>query len=234
MLGLPWHPGDDTIVTHLGVNLSTKKQKIRLGKELTLETIGLIDDVPLTRRIMASQIYALYDPLGLLSPITLRYKLLLQQLVLSGLEWDAPLTPDLDKAARATLREIVRAQDIVFHRSMVPEGAQGKPELVCYWDGGKPASAGCVYVRYKVGENLWEARLLASKARVTPSTDPKVSSPCNELRGLLYLVRLITALLPGMVEKTASIFIVGDSECTISVVECKDKILGAWFANRVA
>ena len=70
---------------HLGVNLSTKKQKVRLGKELTLETIGLINNVPLTRRIMASQIYTLYDPLGLLSPITIRYKLLLQQLVLSGL-----------------------------------------------------------------------------------------------------------------------------------------------------
>ena len=69
---------------------------------------------------------------------------------------------------------------------------------------------------------------------MTPSTDPKVSTPCNELLGLLYLVRLITALLPGMVEKPASIFIAGDSECTISVVECQDKILGAWFANRVA
>ena len=68
--------------------------------------------------------------------------------------------------------------------------------------------------------------MLASKARVTPSADPKVSTPRNELRGLLYLVRLVTALLPGMVEKPASIFITGDSECTISVVECKDKVLG--------
>ena len=81
---------------------------------------------------MASQIYGLYDPLGLLLLITIRYKLLLQQLVLSGLDWDAPLMPELDKAARVTLREIVRAQDVVFHRSVVPEGAQGKPELVCY------------------------------------------------------------------------------------------------------
>merc|ERR1711867_72742 len=107
--------------------------------------------------------------------------------------------PDPERAVKVTLQEIVRAQDVVFHRSMVLEGAQGKPELVCYWDGGKPASAGCVYVRYKVGENLWEARLLVSKARVTPSAAPTVSTPRNELRGLLYLVRLVTALLLGMV-----------------------------------
>ena len=55
---------------------------------------------------------------------------------------------------------------------------------------------------------------------MTPSSDPKVSTPRNELRGLLYVVRLVTALLPGMVEKPASIFIAGDSEYTISVVEC--------------
>ena len=86
-----------------------------------MDTIDVIDHAPLTHRIMASQIYSLYDPMGLLSPITIRYKLLLQQLVLSGLDWDTPLTPELDKAARATLREIVWAQDVVFHRSMVPK-----------------------------------------------------------------------------------------------------------------
>ena len=31
---------------HLGVNLSTKKQKVRLGQELTLGTIDVIDHVP--------------------------------------------------------------------------------------------------------------------------------------------------------------------------------------------
>ena len=59
VLGLPWQPGNDTINMHLGVNLSAKKQKVRLGEEVTLDTMGLIDNMPLTRRIMVSQIYAL-------------------------------------------------------------------------------------------------------------------------------------------------------------------------------
>ena len=59
VLGLPWQPGADTINMHLGVNLSTKKQKVRMGEEVTLETIGLIDNSTLTRQIMVSQIYAL-------------------------------------------------------------------------------------------------------------------------------------------------------------------------------
>ena len=123
VLGLPWQPGTDTINMHLGVNLSAKKQKVRLGEEVTLDTMGVIDNVPLTRRIMVSQIYSLYDPLGLLSPITIRYKLLLQQIVLSGIQWDEPLPPDMQKTAKSVLREIVETQDVSFHRSIVPAGA---------------------------------------------------------------------------------------------------------------
>ena len=56
VLGLPWEPGNDFISMHMGVNLSAKKQKVCLGDEITLDTLGDIDDVLLTRRIMVSQI----------------------------------------------------------------------------------------------------------------------------------------------------------------------------------
>ena len=37
-----------------------------------------------------------------------------------------------------------------------------------------------------------------------------------------------------MVAKPSSIFLAGDSQCTISAMECEDKVLGMWFGNRVA
>ena len=89
---------------HLGVNLSSKKQKIRQGAELTLDTIGALDDAPLTRRIVASQVSSIYDPMGLCCPVTIKFKLLLQEIVLSGTDWDEPLVPELDKKAREALR----------------------------------------------------------------------------------------------------------------------------------
>ena len=142
---------------HMGVNLSAKKQKVRLGEEVTLDTLGDIDDVLLTWRVMVSQIYSLYDPLGLLSPITIKYKLLLQQIVLSGIEWDELLPPDMQKTAKSVLQEIVETRDISFHHFVVPAGAQGEPQLVGFWDGGKPASAACLYVRYRTGNDDIEA-----------------------------------------------------------------------------
>ena len=144
VLGLPWQPGSDRINMHMGVNLSAKKQKVRLGDMITLDTLGAIDDVLLTWHVMVSQIYSLYDPLGLLSPITIKYKLLLQQIVQTGIDWDELLPPDMHKTAKSVLREIMETRDVSFHRSVMPAGARGKPQLVGFWDGGKPASTACL------------------------------------------------------------------------------------------
>ena len=45
---------------------------------------------------------------------------------------------------------------------------------------------------------------------------------------------MITATLPGMTEKVSRISVLGDSECTISSVECDQYVLKQWFGNRTS
>ena len=89
----------DTIHMKLKVNLSVKVQKIRQGKPVTPVMIDLQEETTLTRRIMLSQIYAISDPLGLLSPITIKYKLVLQRMVIKKLAWDEELLPELERVS---------------------------------------------------------------------------------------------------------------------------------------
>ena len=124
VLGVLWDPSKDVIRMHMGVNLSPKRQKIRQGPELTLETIGALDDAPLTRRIIASQVSGIYDPMGLCCPVTIKFKMLLQEIVVSGTDWDEPLEPELDKKAWEALREIVQVKG---HRLPPVNSAQGCP-----------------------------------------------------------------------------------------------------------
>ena len=110
----------------------------------------------------------------------------------------------------------------------------GRSRLVCWWDGGNPASACCIYGRYKLKKKLDEGythsvRLLVGKARVTPSSTAKGGS----LRELQILTRQITAILPGLAKLPTRISLLGDSECTISAVDCNSKLLDVWFGNRV-
>merc|ERR1712055_1132561 len=99
----PWHTQTDTIRMKLEVNLSEKVQKIRQGQSVRPVTMELLDQTVLTRRIMISQVYTIYDPLGLLSAITIKYKLVLQRMVIEKLDWDDCLSPELEKLSRAIL-----------------------------------------------------------------------------------------------------------------------------------
>ena len=65
--------------------------------------------------------------------------------------------------------------------------------------------------------------LPTSKACVSPMK--RFSTPRSELSGLLVLTRLVTAVLPGLVEKPEKISLFGDSECTISSMECDQHVL---------
>ena len=80
VLGLPWNTETDLINLHLGVNLSTKKQGVQAGDKLTATMVHLLDVAVLMRRMMLSQVYSIYNLLWLLSPLTICYKLLLQEL----------------------------------------------------------------------------------------------------------------------------------------------------------
>ena len=83
----------------LKVNLSMKVQKIRQGKAVTPVMIDLLEETTLTRRIMLLQIYAIYNPLVFLSPITIKYKLVLQRMVIEKLAWDEELPPELERGS---------------------------------------------------------------------------------------------------------------------------------------
>ena len=95
ILGVPWSTETDKIQMKFAVNMSPKVQKIRTGPPLYLDQAEEIRSLTLTRRLMLSQIYSIYDLLGLLSPIMIKYKLILQKMVADCLDWDEELSSDL-------------------------------------------------------------------------------------------------------------------------------------------
>ena len=244
VLGLKWNTEEDEIVMHPGINLSPKVNGVRTGPDLTPDTVSELDTAVMTLRVVTSQVYAIYDPLGLIAPLVIKFKLLLQELHRRKLPWDESLPKDLDSMARKQLKEIVLSGDIVFKRSLlgeVPEGSLERIQLIGFGDGADPASCACVYLRSELDRpgpegQTHKSRLVMGKARVTPISktegDFKKSTPRSEMRGGQMLTRMISAMLPGMVYPPKEIHLFMDSECIISTVEADDKLLGVWMTNR--
>ena len=74
-LGLLWHPLLDQFLISKG----TCVQKLQEPKNF-----------PVSKRIISSIVAAIFDPLGLISPVVV-YKIFLQQLWLHKLDWDNQL-----------------------------------------------------------------------------------------------------------------------------------------------
>ncbi len=60
----------------------------RQNDSLGVKPVKFISDGKVTKRTILKEVASVYDPLGLFSPVTLRGKLLLQQLWTKHLDWD--------------------------------------------------------------------------------------------------------------------------------------------------
>ena len=93
------------------------------GKHLlTIKTLGVLwfakedmfsfkanapdDSKPLTKRYFLSTTAALFDPMGFLAPFVIRAKVLLQDIWMSGIDWDDELTEEQAVKARKWLNKL--------------------------------------------------------------------------------------------------------------------------------
>ena len=109
---------------HLPINLSLKKANIRLGPKITMSDLHQLAEITLTKRIAVSQINAIYDPLGLLAPLTIRYKLTLQKMTSLNLGWDEVLQGEINLELRKMLAEMITTPDIQVPKSSCPRQCQ--------------------------------------------------------------------------------------------------------------
>ena len=76
------HPTEQKV---LGVRWNVSLDQLVFSLEAMLEATTTAEP---TKRVMISLIGRIYDPLGFLSPVTVRFKLLMQELCKNKLGWD--------------------------------------------------------------------------------------------------------------------------------------------------
>ena len=90
------------------LNITPKRQGSRIGPDLTPDTMDQLNSTGITKRLAVSAVNSIYDPLGLLSPLTARYKVLLRELNKCGsLDWDDPVPQELSTHFITELKNLV-------------------------------------------------------------------------------------------------------------------------------
>ena len=144
-----------------------------------------------TKREVLQETAKVFDPLGLLQPVTVAAKILIQELWKEGIDWDEPLPPSLDQKWRAVAEEIGDATKLEFpRRYFTSDGSvdSSDTELHVFADASQKAYGAAAYL---VREN--QSSLAMAKSRVAP-TRKKLTLPELELMAALTAARLASYL----------------------------------------
>jgi hypothetical protein len=174
-IGILWNPRADTF--SINVNVPPHPPKT-------------------TKRTILSTIARTFDPLGWLTPVTLRPKLLLQELWKAKLDWDEPIPTPLFNKWMKYCEEIPALRELSIHRCAFAPPSESSVnwthQLHGFSDGSDVAHSACVYIRTIDSSGNIASRLLTGKSHVNPVA--KVTTPRSELCGAVLLANLMKAV----------------------------------------
>lgn len=215
---------DDTIKS-LGIHWDPRKD------EFTFQSTLEPSPITTTKRSMLSEISKLFDPLGWLSPIIIRAKLLMQNLWCLDLQWDDKVPNDVLKKWHSIREDLQRIHIIKLPRSMSHTSNQSI-ELHGFSDASIHAYSAVVYSRILQHDGPPVISLLSAKTRVSPIKT--ISLPKLELCGAHLLSKLLNKLQADLRIQDVKCYAWCDSSIVLYWLRGHPNRLKTFVANRVS
>ena len=211
----------------LGIQWDPKTDSLSVCRGLTKLTTDVI-----TQRKILSAVSGIFDPMGLISPFTIRGRLILKQLwCVKGQNWDAPVPDEIEVAFLGWVVEKVNISDINLERCIFRGTLITKAQLHVFVDASLSAMCAVIYLRAHC-DQLLQISFLVGKCRVAPiraTTIPKLELQAAPIG--LRLVTSIKKILPLTIKET---FLWNDSSTVLQWIGSSHKRLPVFVANRAA
>ena len=144
----------------------------------------------LTNRVILSEIAKIFDPLGVLGPITLHGRILIQNLWKLQFTWDELLPEGIQSEWSFFRKQLPLLNQLRFNRCVITCDAIDV-QLHGFCDASEKGYGACIYLRSTDKHGQDYSSLVCYKSRVAPIR--KLTIPRLELCGALLLSRLYEA-----------------------------------------
>ncbi|GFW54343.1 pro-Pol polyprotein [Trichonephila clavipes] len=184
------------------------------------------------KRIVLQSAGKIYDPVGFLSPYTIRLKCLLQELWLRKLSWDDKLPPDIHAVWSQWWLELPFLSELKIPRKILDSsGDPSEVQIHTFSDASQKAYGAAAFLRVKHKDRV-SVDLVTSKSRVAPLK--RVSLPRLELMGALLAARLAREVKKILDQKCSTrAFFWTDSQVTLHWIKGPSHRWKPFVANRV-
>ncbi|XP_055681881.1 uncharacterized protein LOC129789254 [Lutzomyia longipalpis] len=205
-LGLQWSPGSDTLA-------------------LTIEKIPPVT----TKRELCSAVAKIFDPLGIISPVTSAMKMIFQQLWLCDADWNDSLPNAIIDEFNFFRDEIECLTEVKLPR-FIPHG--DVMELHGFSDASEKGIGAVIYVRGCNQDDETTVRLLIAKARVAPLKPTSI--PRLELCAALLLAKLFEKVKEVFSSRSIAVTAWSDSAVVLHWLHHHPSRWKTYVANRCA
>ncbi|GFW62653.1 integrase catalytic domain-containing protein [Trichonephila clavipes] len=210
VLGLIWNLKEDC----LSCNINCQKKE---GKAIT-------------KRSLLSIANHIFDPIGFTAPVTLKPKLILQEIWKLKLKWDANLPKDILNQVKKWLEQLPILAGIKIPRCLnLSSNGIKRLTLHVFCDASKKAYAAYVFLRVEYEENIF-VKLIQAKARVAPLKD--ISIPRLELLSCTIGTRLSASVKNDLNLPDVRIYYLTDSMTALAWIQ-RTRDWGVFVSNRV-
>ena len=188
---------------------------------------------PVTRRGILSTVASLYDPLGLVAPVLLKAKIILQEMCRRGTGWDDPPTDELRLQWEQWRSDLAHLDNVAIPRTYTPAGFGRvlKTELHHFSDASTKGYGQCSYLRLQNEYGAVHCALVFAKSRVSPTKLTTI--PRLELTAAVVSVKTSNLLKEELGSDVTEEFFWTDSKVVLGYIKNEARRFHTFVSNRV-
>ncbi|XP_064212957.1 uncharacterized protein LOC107399201 [Tribolium castaneum] len=228
------HVPEETETIMLGDNESKKLGILWNSRQDTINYEIVLGEPPrsTTKRVILSEVSKIFDPLGLLGPVVIKAKILMQKLWSLKLDWDESVPIEIYTEWIKIRQDLTALNSISIPRCVIAI-ARSSIELHGFSDASERAYGAVMYIRTRdPNQDNWSTKLLCAKSKVAPLHN--LSLPRLELCGALILARLFDKVISSMDVNFDGHYLWCDSTIVLNWLNSPPSRWKTFIANRVS
>ncbi|XP_070172242.1 uncharacterized protein [Polyergus mexicanus] len=184
-----------------------------------------------TKRAILSSIAPIFDPLGLLEPVIITAKILIQKLWLLKIDWDETVPLEIETKWRAYENQLSLLNTLRIPKKIIAHSPPYTIEIHGFCDASMDVYGVMVYIRKISFDGHRETRLLCAKSRVAPTKS--VTLARLELCAAHLLAQLIHRISQALGIEFDGIHHWSDSMIALAWIRTNTKRWSIFVSNRV-